>query len=50
MIRLPEEYTALHKARATGFQTWNVRSEMTAEALEERFSHTDAVLTKILRK
>ena len=26
MIRLPEEYIAMHKARATGFQTWNVRS------------------------
>ena len=31
-------------------KTWNVHSQMTAEALEERFSHTDAVLTKMLRK
>ncbi|MBQ7299840.1 MAG: family 20 glycosylhydrolase [Clostridia bacterium] len=31
-------------------KTWNVHSEMTAETLACRFAHTDACLTRLLRK
>ena len=38
MIRLPEEYLALHKERAKGFQTWNVRSVLSHVDVETGYA------------
>lgn len=38
MLRLPEEYNALHAARARGFQTWSVRSVLSHVDVETGYA------------